>query len=63
MSPVRILPHVRGDQVMKMVVENGLEARLIKGHTYLMPRGTPVIPLFLRRQHPATHQPEPPQAA
>ena len=63
MNRIRILPHVRGDQVMKMVIENGLEARLINGHTYLMPHGTPVIPLFLRRQRPAPFQPEPPQAA
>ena len=63
MSPIRILPIVRGDQVMKMVVETGMEARRINGHICLMPHGTPVIPLFLRKRRPASHQPEPPQAA
>jgi len=48
---------------MKMVVETGMEARRINGHICLMPHGTPVIPLFLRKRRPASHQPEPPQAA
>lgn len=63
MSPVRILPHVRSDQLLKMVAESGQQLRQIHGHPCLVPASTPVIPLFLRRHRPAPYQPEPPEAA
>lgn len=63
MSPVRILPTVRGDQVLKMVAETGQQLRQINGRACLVPAATPPIPLFLRRHRPARYQPEPPEAA
>jgi len=63
MTTVRILPHVRGDQLLRMVAETGHEIRQVNGRTCLVPAGAPVIPLFLRRRRPDSKPPEPPRAA
>lgn len=62
MLAVRILPHVRTDQVMKMVRDTGQDVRIINGHPCLVPHALVVMSDQTRRVV-RLHEPTPPDAA
>jgi hypothetical protein len=51
---VRLMPHLRTDQVLAMVRDTHLSRRIINGRAYLVEPSEigPYIPAFLKRQAP-----------